>query len=176
MQSKKSDKLCNDAILQLASGNKEALSIIYDSMARMIFSLAFTITENYSDAEDILQDTMIQIVKYAHTYQNGSNPRAWILAMTRHLAIDTIRKRKSSTSFEENIINMSPKLHADDFQLEVMEMLSVLNETEQQLLLLHLYAGLSHLEISKIMNLSIFAVQKRYQRAIKKLKTFYHNI
>ena len=42
----------------------DALAIINDCMPRMIFSVSYAIAENYQDAEDILQETMIEITKY----------------------------------------------------------------------------------------------------------------
>ena len=86
MQDNKVNVICDEAIAQISKGDREALSVIFDCMARMIFSVGIAITGNDADAEDVLQETMIEIVKYAHTYRSGSNARAWILSMARHRA------------------------------------------------------------------------------------------
>ena len=49
-------------------------------------------------------------------------------------------------------------------------MLKNLTEEDRQIVLYRLHWDLAYAEISKIMNLSVFTVQKRYQRAIKKLR------
>lgn len=167
MSTNHADAICGKAVRELAeNGSREALSVIYDSMARLIFSVAYGITGNHEDAEDVLQDTLIEIVTYAHTWQGG-NVRAWVLTMTRHLAVDVVRRRKPAVPLDEQIEAKKP---AVSFRLEVLELLDILSEEERQLVLLRLYAGLTYREIAKILEISVAAAQKRYQRAIQKLK------
>ncbi|NLB42648.1 MAG: hypothetical protein GX815_10415, partial [Clostridiales bacterium] len=94
---------CDKAIVALSEGDMDALSDIFDCMARMIFSVAYGITGNYHDAENVLQETMIEISKYAHKYRRGSNAKAWILTIARHCSIDIVRKRKPLVSIEETM-------------------------------------------------------------------------
>ena len=158
---------CDLAIIELANGNIEALSTIYDLMSRNIYVTALVITENHADAEDIVQDTMLQIVKYVHAYRKGTNPRAWILTMARHGAIDTIRKRRYHTPIDE--LSLQDEAVNDDIEA-VLTLLSGLDTSERELVLLRLYEEISYEEIAKIMKISVFAAQKRYQRALKKLQ------
>ena len=82
---------CDRAIAAVAQGDTQALATVYDCMARDIFVAVLAITQSHADAEDALQDTMLQIVKYAFSYRPGSNPRAWILTIARHRALDIVR-------------------------------------------------------------------------------------
>ncbi|HHY82996.1 MAG TPA: RNA polymerase sigma factor [Clostridiales bacterium] len=173
MRDKQINKACDRAIAELANGNTKALSKIYDCMARMIFSVAYAITGNYQDAENVLQDTMIEIMKYAHAYQSGSNAKAWILAIARHCSIDIVRKRKQSVSIDNLKTTDLPETRPDLSRLEVLDMLSVLGSEEKQCLILRLYAKMPHKEIAKIMNISVASAQKKYQRAVRKLKDYY---
>lgn len=160
-----------NAIIALAKGENEALSEIYDSLSRIIFSLALGITENYSDAEDVLQETMIETVKYAHSYRGGTNPKAWILAMARHNAIDLVRKRKNHLSLEDStVISLESEETLDNLAPDISALLGRLDEDERQIIILRIYGELSFAEVSKTMEISVFAAQKRYQRALKKLK------
>lgn len=170
MRNSQENIACDKAIIEIAQGNREELAVIYDCMARMIFAVTYSITGNYSDAEDALQDTMIQIVKYSNTYKSGTNARAWILKMARHISIDIVRKRKNTISIDNDEITKIPDNSLIYSQIEVLEMLSVLNEEEKQLIIYRLYIGMSYAEISGIMNIGIYAAQKRYQRAVKKLR------
>jgi RNA polymerase sigma-70 factor (ECF subfamily) len=56
--------------------------------------------------------------------------------------------------------------------VEIMDMLSVLDEEEKQIVLLRLYQEMPYREIAEVMGIKIFAAQKRYQRAISKLKKY----
>ena len=167
------DQACDKAIAGYLQGDREALAIIYDGMARMIFSVAYVITENYQDAEDVLQDTMIEITKYAPSYRSGSNARAWILAMARHRSIDLVRKRKAVVAIEDAESSSEPETGSDLSRLEALDLLSVLDEGKKQILLLRLYAELPFKEIAAIMKISAASAQKKYQRAIRELRDYH---
>jgi len=165
------NKACDRAVTELAAGNKQALSVIYDHMARMIFSVAISIVKNYHDAEEILQDTFIEIVKYAGSYKQGSNAKAWILTIARHLSIDVMRKK--TPLYIDDAEDGAPELAAESGEfssLEVFDMLNLLDENSRQVIVYRLYTGLSYKEISKVMDVTVASAQKKYHRALKKLK------
>ena len=51
-------------------------------------------------------------------------------------------------------------------------MLAVLDDDEKQIILLRLYHEMPYREIAAVMGIKVFAAQKRYQRAISKLKKY----
>jgi len=65
---------CDNAIIEISKGNIDALSVIYRTYGKMVFSVGYQIVNNVSDAEDVLQEVMLNVVKYAHTYRQGTNP------------------------------------------------------------------------------------------------------
>ena len=161
---------CDKAIVALSEGDMDALSDIFDCMARMIFSVAYGITGNYHDAENVLQETMIEISKYAHKYRRGSNAKAWILTIARHCSIDIVRKRKPLVSIEETM--SIPYSEPDLTRIEVLDMLRILDEDEKQCVIFRLYSKMPYKEIAEMMNITIASAQKKYQRALKKLKNY----
>ncbi|MBQ7324105.1 MAG: RNA polymerase sigma factor [Clostridia bacterium] len=165
------DREGDRALRRLAAGDRSALGNIYDLYSRLILSVAYTIVENTADAEDVLQDTMIELVRYATRYGSGSSPRAYILTITRHIAIDTLRRRKPQTSLEE-----AGDRSSDDGLLEaveVLDLLRILSEEERQAVTLHLYGGLSHKEVAKTLGITTAAAEKKYRRALAKLRQQY---
>lgn len=170
MPKHKLDQTCGKAILAFSQGDKNALSTLYDCMARMIFTVAYAITGNYQDAEDVLQETMIQIAKHAPAYQDNGSAKAWILTIARHLSIDIVRKRKGAIPFEESGVWKEAGDHTGFSQLEALDLLSVLSEEERQLVIFRLYMIMPYAEIAQIMKVSVSSAQKKYQRSIQKLK------
>jgi len=161
------------AVISLAGGDNNALSTIYDLSARLIFSTAYAITGNYQDSEDILQDTFLEIAKYANRF-TGRGAKSWILTMTRHIAIDVVRKRKPTVELTESeAVNVTACDHYSD--LEVFDLLNQLEEDERQIVTYRVYAKMPHKEIAKIMDITVANSQKKYQRAITKLKGNYSN-
>ncbi|MCL2633442.1 MAG: RNA polymerase sigma factor [Oscillospiraceae bacterium] len=160
------------AVIALSRGDDDALSIIYDKAARLIFSTAYAIVGNYQDAEDVLQDTFVEIMNYAPSY-SGGNAKAWILTMSRHIAIDVIRKRKATVSFDKQL-DENIAINDDYTHLEVFDMLGRLDETERQIIIYRIYAKLPYKNIADVMGISVSSAQKKYQRALQKLKENYH--
>ena len=168
------DKICDKAIIEFSKGNNDSLSTIYDCMARLIFSSAYAILNNYQDSEDVLQDTMIHIAKNAHQYKSGSYAKSWILSITRNLSIDILRKRKNTVPMDEEMLDNDLQSEEDEFSnLEVNDILNILDEEERQIIIFRLYAKLPYKEITKIMSINVPTLHKKYQRAIKKLKINY---
>ena len=66
-------------ILDIASGSKEALEILYNKTRSYVYGYAFSMLNNVTDAEDIMQDTYVNIYKYASMYNPRNKPLAWIL-------------------------------------------------------------------------------------------------
>jgi len=146
---------------------KDALSTIYDLSARLIFSTAYAVTGNYQDAEDVLQDTFLDISKYAHRF-TGKGAKTWILTITRHLAINVLRKRRPTVELDETM-----KFSDDYSNLEVFDMLNRLDDDERQIVTYRVYAKMPYKEIAAIMEMTVANAQKKYQRAILKLREEY---
>ena len=173
MTQNKVNIVCEEAIMAISKGDREALSVVYDSMSRMIFSVALAVTGSTTDAEDVLQDTLIGIIRSANTYKPGTNARAWILSIARNRAIDLVRRRRSTVPLEEAALHPDPM--AQDFHqsLSAMELLAPLSEKDRELVVLRLCRELSFEEIAQLLGITLAGTQKRYQRAIHKLKKHY---
>jgi RNA polymerase sigma-70 factor (ECF subfamily) len=173
------NKVLEKAIVAVADGDMNALLIIFDESEKYIFSVAYSILRSYQDAEDVSQDTYIKIASNARSFLNkrGDSAKAWILSITRNLSLDLIRsrKRKQTLSFDEPMLSESSFLSKNDdySHLEVFEMLNRLNEDERQVVTYRLYAKMSHKEIAAVMGITNASAQKKYQRAIKKLRKEY---
>lgn len=166
--------VCNKAIVGVAKGNIDALSDIYDSIGKQIYFIAYSVLKNHHDAEDVLQEVLCEIVKCAHTYKPMSNARAWILSIARNQALKYRRDKKTHLSFDdlENDIQLSYDISFIS-NLTLFDALRSLSDDEKQVVMLHVESGLKFREISDLMGITSEAAQKRYQRAIKKLKAYY---
>ncbi len=156
-----------------ASGEPAGLSELYDLMAQAILTTAYVITGNREDAEDVLQDSLIEIMQDAHLYRPRTNPRAWVLTVARHTALDAVRRRnrRASVPMDEAVTAMIPApSDADEEFADLWDMLAVLNGEEREIIVLRLYHCLPYVEVADALHISVAAAQKRYQRAIEKLR------
>ena len=93
---KSKDELIEDYIQQMGKGNKEVMSKLYALIRNDIFSLALVELRNYHDAEDILNQTFLEIWRYSSGYIPMKKPMAWIFKIERHLIIAHIKEGKNT--------------------------------------------------------------------------------
>ena len=84
--------VCEKAVAALAAGDRSALATLYDCMGRSLFSVAYAVTGNWHDAEDVLQETLLDACRTAPSYRPGTSACAWLLAIARHKALDCVRR------------------------------------------------------------------------------------
>lgn len=174
------NRACDRAIAAVAQGDKEALSVIYHSYARMICSVAKSILSGSDEIEDVLQETMLRVIKYAKNYRAGSNPAAWVLAIARNCAKDMAATKppRGSLSIEDEENGRLQTLCADgglDFEEAVIlrDALKTLSPEETVIVKLKYYYGFSYKEIAFVLETTAAAVNKKGQRAIKKLQRYF---
>ena len=148
-------------IAAIAEGDTEALHRVYGAVSASVYGFALSITKNAHDAEDVLQDTFLTIYEKAATYQPQGKPLAWILTIARNHALMRFRDRKREASFEDAVSDNSlafSRIERPEERWAVETLLSLLNEEERQIVVLHAVAGLKNREIAAVMKLPLGTV------------------
>ena len=93
--------------------------------------------------------------------------------MTHNISVDFFRKRKKVVDIEvlSDTEELSVTYPVDD-KLIVEDALNKLDRTDREIIVLKIFASLKYKEISHLTGLSVDAVEKRYQRSLKKLKEY----
>lgn len=165
---------CDKALVQIANGNTDALSVIHKYMERQIFAVSYSVLHDFSLCDDVVQETYIKIIERASLYQKGTSAKAWILTVARNTALDVIRHRKFETP-DENISDDATDRFDENsvaLSLIVKDALDKLSDEDRQIVTLKVYSGLRHSEIAEILEISTEAAKKKYQRAIAKMREF----
>ncbi|MDP4088859.1 MAG: RNA polymerase sigma factor [Bacillota bacterium] len=162
-------------IIETSKGNLDSLEKLYRDLGPAVFGLALSILRSRPLAEDVLQDTFVRVKLAAGTYKPGTNGRAWILTIARNTAISIIRSSRHETQVEEleavesdGIDHMQKSIDS----IILRETLSILDEQERQIVLLHAVKDLKHREIAKITDIPLGTVLWKYRRAIKKMSKY----
>ena len=167
------DNDIDDLLYKIAAGNKEALGDLYSKTREAVYGFVLSIVRNVHTAEDVMQETYIKIYTSAPNYISQKKPMAWVLTISRNLALMKLREKSvpdDLTKFalkdesEENSFQRS----LDRFVLNAA--LSILSEEERQIIVLHDVSGLKHRETAKILEIPLATVLSKYQRALLKLK------
>ena len=171
------NKYCDRALCKIADGDMDGLNVIYDKLGRRIFMLAFSILRDRESAEDVMQDTFLKIATQAHAYKEQSNAIAYILMIARNLSLNMLAKRRRSATCEISLDNGADVAEQDEFlgyfSMQELDALSILDEEERQIVVMKLDCGMKHRDIAAFLDIGEAACQKRYRRALDKLKNYY---
>lgn len=88
---------------QIATGEVGALELLYDRYRSQAYALALRVTGEAGLAEDVVQDSFVGIWRNAGRYVEAKGSvRNWLLAVVRHRAIDTLRRRRNDAVLGED--------------------------------------------------------------------------
>ena len=165
----------DECIRRMARGDQEGLATLYEMNHAAVYGFTLSILKNVDDAQDITQDTFVQLFRVAGQYRSQQKPMAWILTIARNLALNHYKERQRTTPVAE--LDLSPLDHQSQVTSEdrmvLHSLLSQLGEEERQIVTLHALTGLKHREIAGLLHCSEANVKVRIHRArALLLKTF----
>jgi RNA polymerase sigma factor (sigma-70 family) len=142
-----------------------------------LFRFALNIVGNTFDAEDIMQELMIKIWNRIDQYKDIENKEAWCMTVTRNMAIDKIRNKKTSSQDISDYHHLKDDNVAPDKQIELDErfsnIMALVNQLpEKQKMIVHLrdVEGYSYQEIADMTENTLDFVKVSLHRARKALK------
>jgi len=170
---KDKNKILEKSLKNIAKGNTDAISDIYDVVNASLYGYILSFLKNPEEAEDVLQDTYVKICQSAGLYHSQGKPMAWIYTIARNLSLMRLRSRSRFTDMEEfeweQISSNNSDFHVED-RAVLEAALSKLSKEDSQIVMLHAVAGMKHREIADMYDMPLATVLSKYNRAIKKLK------
>ncbi len=140
---------------------------ILDEYGNSILRMAYSYIHNKSDAEDILQDTIIQYIKAAPSFDGKDHEKAWLLRVASNLSKNKI---KYNTLRETDEL-MDELVSEDKEDLSfVWEAVKALPEKFREVIHLFYEEGLSTKEISEVLGRKEATVRSDLLRGREKLK------
>ena len=158
-------------IKRISNGENRAVEELFLLYKDKVFRMALVILGDRFLSEDVVQETFLRVQQNAKSYQFRNSEREWIMTIAHNIAIDMLRKRKKEMVQEEIISHseVSDVVIDCDNDVGFLQLIEPLNELDKQIVSLHLISELKHREIAHILNMSVSAVKKRYERAIKRI-------
>lgn len=161
----------------------EALNELYDRYNRLVYSVAFAIVGDPSVAEEITLDVFVQVWKRAGTYQpDRAKVSTWLIAITRHHAIDILRWQKSrpetdNLNWDGISLQNGPSVHNLEEDVErtmqrehIQEALAQLPDDQRKALVLAYFKGYTQSEISEALEQPLGTIKTRIRLAMQKLR------
>lgn len=157
---------------RIQQGEQEAFRELYDVTYKPLYAFLLSYTLNKEDAQDLLQDTYVQVYKNCHLYREQGNPMAWMMKIAKNLFLMKCRKeREADISFEdmEEQLGFEDITNTDD-RIVLEKMFETLSTEDRNLIIMHDISGLKHREIAKLLDMPLGTVLARYSRGIRKLQ------
>lgn len=170
----------------LKQKDRAAFKSIVETWQDMVYNTAIGILQNAEDAEDVTQETFVQVFESISSFKGESKFSTWLYRITVSKAMDHIRKkkRKKRFAFIQSLYgkNDRPVIDPPDFfhpglNMENKENAAVLFKAMEQLppnqktaFVLNKIEGLSYIEIGDVMKTSDSAVDALLHRAKANLK------
>ena len=175
------------AVARAKSGDGDAYRTLVDRHSRSVFRLAYRMTGNEQDAEDVVQETFMRAFKQLNRYEARSSFSTWLYRIAANYSLDLVRKRKrhgevsmteSPSSDDAPEVRALPSgapgpdriFYGGRVQECVSSTLRELSQQERTAFVLRHFEGQSIEEISAVLGLSGNAAKHSIFRAVQKLR------
>jgi RNA polymerase sigma-70 factor (ECF subfamily) len=160
---------------------QDAVAELYDRFSGMLMALAYRVLGNTQDAEEILQETFLQVWNQAARYDpKRSSVSTWLVLITRSRAIDRLRSRQVQTRTVTAARQERPDSHTSptgvgnvlllERRQRLGDEMARLPPEQRQVLELAFYGGSTQSEISEQTGIPLGTVKTRTLLAMKKLR------
>lgn len=160
----------------LENGNLKAFEVLVKRYQKQVYSLAYRLTNNRDDAEEMAQEVFLRIYQVLERYDPERQFFSWMYKIALNTCYTFLRKSNNAEETSlENVIEFSTLVPAETDGIEaylekkeeselVQKALSELPEKYRVPLVLHYLRDLSYREIAKYMEVPVTTVETRIYR------------
>jgi RNA polymerase sigma-70 factor (ECF subfamily) len=177
---------CDAAIVeQVRAGNVDAFRDLVDRHSRTVFNLAYRMTGNEHDAQDVVQETFMKAFQQLERFESRASVGTWLHRIGINCALDILRGRKTRQEVSDpsdletvQIMNSlssdepSPDSQAHDREVRkhVIEAMDCLTPNERAAFVLRHFRDVPIREIGITLGLKESATKVTIFRAVQKLR------
>lgn len=170
----------NDALLRSAAGDKQAFSVVYDSLSPTVFSVILSVVKNQALAEEVAQDVFVEAWRKAQQFdpQRG-NARTWIARIAHARAVDRLRAHIASMERDDRDAAMDKVSYVIDVESDALanvesqrlhRAVKEIGEPHSTAVALAFFGGLSHTELAELTDVPLGTAKTRVRDGIRKLQ------
>lgn len=164
----------------------EAFRLLYERYRDKVYSTAFQVTGDATEALDVTQEVFLRIHRKLDRFRFESAFSSWLYRLTVNLATDFRRRRRShrmlsidgavgeTESSPAEIESHAPgpvaQAAAEELSRQVLEALSVLSPRLREVVVLRYLQRLSYEEVAQVIGKPVGTVKSRLNRAHEKLR------
>src|ERR1700683_1022006 len=151
-----------------------AMMLLYDRYSSLVFRVAIHFLSDRNLAEDIAQEVFLNVWRNPGCFSSSRGSLAsWLAVMTRHRAIDILRKRRRECSVDIDELSdgsWQSQIELSDGVTKVAALFPLMPHSQRIALGLAYFCGLSHSEISLRSGQPLGTVKSRIRLALEFLR------
>jgi len=176
---------------EVLAGKHETFRVLVDRHGRKVFGLAYRMTGNEHDADEVVQETFLRCYKRLDSFEARSTFSTWLYRIASNCALDLLAKRKQDKTHivesdaheddanpeERTLDYASPQpgpermLLSAELRDRVASAMKRLTDVERTAFVLRHFEGRSIGEIGAVLKVREEAVKNTIFRAVKKMRT-----
>jgi RNA polymerase sigma-70 factor, ECF subfamily len=173
-----------DIIVRILNGDRQAYALLVEEYKTPIYNLAFRMTGNVGDADDLTQETFIRAYVNLWRFHTTEKFFTWLYTISVNLIRNHLKKVKNDDLLDrkKNIYhtdneNQSPEtlIMTTQESNEIDKALLSLKYELRVLLIMKYHQELSFDEIAEITGKSVSAIKMRIYRGLEKLEQLIKN-
>ena len=173
------------AAARAKAGDADAFRVLVERHSRPLFRLAFRMTSNEQDAEDIVQETFLRAYRRIGNFDERASFGTWLYRITVNCSLDLVRarKRRSEQSGPANpemddLMQSLPSTGATPDRMamsgearqRIAEAMEELSASERTAFVLRHFEGMCIDEVSRVLGCRPGAARHCVFRAVQKLR------
>ncbi len=135
---------------------------------------AWSLLRNQAEADDLVQDSLVQALDHIDTKAGDGEIRAWLFSIMHNQFVSRWRRMRFRSSVvvedDEADVPVAASQQASAELQEALQLLDHLPSEQKQVLLLVAVEGLEYAEVAKVLKIPIGTVMSRLSRARDKLR------
>ncbi|MFT5465565.1 MAG: RNA polymerase sigma-70 factor (ECF subfamily) [Verrucomicrobiales bacterium] len=173
-----------DLMIRIANRDARSFETLQSSLAGPVFSTAYRVLNNTTEAEEVAQDVFVQIWAKATTYEpRKGKPITWATTMARNRAIDRFRANRRRFRLRDDFKteldatapirrrpDASENARKSDDARVVREAVAELTPDQREAIELVYFAGLTQREAATRLKQPLGTVKARIRRGIHRLR------
>ena len=173
-----------ELIRRTLAGDETAFTVLVKKYRKHVHTLAWHKIGDFHIAEDITQETFLQVYRDLATLREPDRFPGWLYVVTNHRCIAWFRKNqlhvrlmeginmamKGETAYSRYVADEQAKTATEAQQKVVKQLLAKLQESERTVMTLYYFGEMTCEEISKFLGVSVNTIKSRLSRARQRLK------
>ena len=167
-------------------GNQQAFRVLVERHSQSVFRLAFRMTGNEQDAEDVVQETFLRVYRQLQSFDGRAAFSTWLYRISANCSLDLLRSRKSrneqqgygndetSVHWLDRVAAPGPSperlTHSQQIAGMLEPALKRLSDIERTAFVLRHYEGYDTSQIAEALGVGTSAAKHSVFRAVQKLR------